>query len=117
MKTFFIAGIIAAMACSLFATWRTHEGSKPEHQGEFNKQIRAQAITVHQQHPDWTVDQISAQIASDAARATAIGSLVTALVAIVLYALVSSLLGGERWWHLAVAFVLWIGGAVCIALV
>jgi hypothetical protein len=111
MKTWIIVGIISAFAASLFTTWQRHEASKPEHQRETLRKMEI----LHHEHPDWTVEQLAGQIASDAARGTGIGVLVTILVAIVLYAVVAGFFG-EHWWYLAIAFVLGIGGAICIAL-
>lgn len=76
----------------------------------------AQAILLRGEHPNWTVEQIAGEIANDSARSSSIGVLVTVLVAIVLYAIVFYFFG-DHWWYLAIAFVLWIGGIICIALV
>jgi hypothetical protein len=116
MKTWIIVGMISAFAASLFGAWRSHEASKPEYQRQVDRKMNAQAILLHHEHPNWTVEQISGEIANDAARSSGIGVLVTVLVAIVSYAIVFYFFG-DHWWYLAIAFVLWIGGIICLALV
>jgi hypothetical protein len=104
--------------CSSFLAFygvATSRSIETGHQKELDRQMDEQAISLHRQHPDWTIEQIAGAIASNTSRPAVIGSLVTAFVAVVLYALISSFFG-ERWWHLAVVFALWLAGIICIAI-
>jgi hypothetical protein len=108
VKTWIIVGLIMAMAASLVNAWQKHEASTPAHQIEFDRQI----IALHQEHADWTSEQIAIEIAREAARIAGIRVLVTELIVLILFAVLHWRLG-VHWWYLAVAFALWIGAIFC----
>jgi hypothetical protein len=109
MKTWIILGLVMAMAASLFSEWRKHEASTPAHKQELSRQV----ATLHREHPDWTIEQIATQYASEASRNATLGFLVAEVIVLILLA-VLFMRFGAHWWYLAVAFVLWLCASLMI---
>ena len=100
---------------SLFLVWQQHEVSKPEHQHEIDRRISEEVRILNHKPSDAEASLIARKVAYDAGRETGLRTVLTLVVALALYGIVFWFFG-DHWWYLGVAFVLWIGGIICIVL-
>jgi hypothetical protein len=105
MKRWIIATVIAGLMVGLYNEWRKHEAASPA----YNQEIGRQVTLVHQQHPDWTREEIANEVARNASNGAMGWGLAIPLITWFLVALLK-----PHWWYLVVAFVLFLAGAFWI---